>query len=132
MMQFKLKTITFALIASGVLLNTHLAVADDAADLQALKQTIQELDQKIKILERKNEIADEDAAAAKKSTPLVVAGDSGFSIKSADNQFQYNLKGLVQLDYRTFNQATLRQGATNGFDARLIRPTFEGTLYGKY
>src|SRR5450830_394516 len=138
-MQFKLKTVTFALIASGVLLNTHLAVADDAADLQALKQTIQELDQKIKILERKNEIADEEATAKKKETPVVVAGDSGFSIKSPDNKFEYKLRGLVQLDYRTFNQATLRQNngttagaVSNGFDARLIRPTFQGTVFGNY
>ncbi len=131
-MQFKLKTITFALVASGILLNTNLAVADDAADLQALKKTIQELDQKIKILERKNEIADEEAVATKKATPVVVAGENGFSIKSPDNKFEYKLKGLVQLDYRTFNQATLRNGATNGFDARLIRPTFEGTVFGKY
>lgn len=136
-MQFKINKITSALLASGLLLATHSAFAADP-EIEALRQTILDLDQKIKVLERKNEIAAEEAAAKKKETPVVNAGPNGFGIKSADGQFEYKLRGLVQLDYRDFdasgefgspNSAT---HGTNGFTARRIRPTFEGTLFGKY
>src|SRR5450830_941856 len=95
-MQFKLKTITFALIASGVLFNTHLALADDAADLQALKETIHELDQKIKILERKNELAEEKAVEDKKTTPVIKTGSEGFGFQSGDGKNAIYLNGRVQ------------------------------------
>ncbi|MEZ0232134.1 MAG: OprO/OprP family phosphate-selective porin [Methylophilaceae bacterium] len=130
-MQFKIKHITYALITSGVLLSSNIAIAADA-DIDALRKTIEELDQKIKIIERKNEIAAEEAAAKKKETPVVVAGPSGFAIKSADGQFEYALKGLLQLDYRTFDSQDFPRAAPDGFTARRIRPTFQGTLFGKY
>jgi phosphate-selective porin OprO and OprP len=130
-MQFKINKITSALVASGLLLATHSAFAGDP-DIEALRQTILDLDQKIKVLERKNEIAAEEAAAKKKETPVVVAGPTGFGIKSADGQFEYSLKGLIQLDYRHFDKPDHTTSADDGFTARRIRPTFQGTLFGKY
>jgi len=128
-MTFKLKHITYALITSGALLGSNLAFAADA-EIEALRKTIEELDQKIKIIERKNEIAAEDAAAAKKTTPVLVAGENGFALQSADKKFQYALKGLIQFDHRDYNQDAL--SPSDGFTARRIRPTFQGTLFGKY
>lgn len=127
-MKFKTSAISAALIASGLISIHHTALAGDA-EIEALRQTIQELDQKIRVLERKNEIAAEDAAAKKKETPIVTAGPSGFGIKSADGQFEYQLKGLIQLDYRHFDKP---DSSDDGFTARRIRPTFQGTLFGKY
>lgn len=130
-MQFKINKITSALLASGLLLATHSAFAADP-EIEALRQTILDLDQKIKVLERKNEIAAEEAAAKKKETPVVNAGPNGFGIKSADGQFEYSLKGLIQLDYRHFDKPDHTANADDGFTARRIRPTFQGTLFGKY
>ncbi len=107
------------------------AHADDKADIEKLKAQIQELDQKLRVLDRKQEIATDEAAAKQKSTPVLNAGDKGFGLKSADGQFEYKLRGLVQLDFREFS-GTAFPTAVDGFTARRIRPTFEGTVFGKY
>lgn len=107
------------------------AHANDAAEIDKLKAQIEELDQKLRILGRKQEIAAEEAAAKQKSAPVVNAGDKGFGLKSADGQFDYKLRGLVHLDYRDFGGSAF-PNAVDGFLARRIRPTFEGTVFGKY
>jgi phosphate-selective porin OprO/OprP len=99
-----------------------------------------ELEQKVKVLERKQEIADEDAAKAKKETPVVVAGEKGFGLKAPDGSFEFKLRGLVQADTRVFDngykgQYSTPAGTHNAIDnevLRRVRPTIEGTLYNKY
>lgn len=118
------------LIASAIAI-AFPAHADDKADIERLKAQIQELDQKLRILDRKQEIATEEATAKQKSAPVINASDKGFGFKSADSQFEYKLRGLVQLDYRDFG-GTAFPTAIDGFTARRIRPTFEGTVFGKY
>lgn len=107
------------------------AHADDKAEIDQLKAQIQELDQKLRILDRKQELASEDLAAKQKAAPVVTASDKGFSFKSADGQFEYKLRGVVHVDYRSFSGEAY-PSAVNGFLARRIRPTFEGTVFGKY
>lgn len=107
------------------------AHANDKAEIDALKAQIQELDQKLRILDRKQELAGEDLAAKQKAAPVVTASDKGFSFKSADGQFEYKLRGVVHLDYRNFSGSAY-PNAIDGFLARRIRPTFEGTVFGKY
>ncbi len=107
------------------------AHADDKAEIDALKAQIQELDQKLRILDRKQELAGEDLAAKQKAAPVVTASDKGFGFKSADGQFEYKLRGVVHVDYRSFSGEAY-PNAVNGFLARRIRPTFEGTVFGKY
>jgi len=116
---------------------------------QILQQQEELLLQKVSVLERKNELAEEAAIAAKKTTPVVKAGNTGFSLESADAQNVIKLRGLLQTDYRYFdqgykdvrNRSNQRAGSLdeNGFSdandswlARRIRPTIEGTLLGKY
>ena len=116
---------------------------------QALEQQDELLLQKVSVLERKNELAEDAALAAKKITPVVKAGNTGFSLESADAQNIIKLRGLLQTDYRYFdqgyrdvrNRSNQRAGSLdeNGFSdandswlARRIRPTIEGTLLGKY
>lgn len=110
---------------------TFPAHADTTTEIDRLKTRIDELDQQLRVLSRKQEITTEDAAAKQKSTPLLTASDKGFGLKSADGQFEYKLRGLVQLDYRDFGGDAF-PNAVDGFTARRIRPTFEGTLFGKY
>lgn len=70
-------------------------------------------------------------AAKQKSSVIVNASDKGFGFKSADGQFEYKLRGLVHFDYRAFG-GDAYPNAVNGFLVRRIRPTFEGTVFGKY
>ena len=135
-MQFKTTQVTQALIASGILLASNAALAGDT-EIEALRKTIEELDQKIRIIERKNELAEAQAVADKQKAPMLVAGDKGFALKSADGNFEFKLRGLLQADSRTFFADDSAPGVSGtGLDdeylLRRVRPTFEGTLFGKY
>jgi len=107
------------------------AYANDAAEIEKLKAQIEELDQKIKILGRKQELVNEDVAAKQKAAPTVTASDRGFGFKSQDGQFEYRLRGILQTDYREFGGDAF-PSAIDGFIARRIRPTLEGTVFGEY
>jgi phosphate-selective porin OprO and OprP len=132
-MHFKKTVLASLLIAGGIISTPATVLANDSEELENLRQLVQELDQKIKVIDRKNELAEETAAAKKKETPVLVAGEKGFALKSADGNFEYTLKGLIQLDYRDFqNDGTPAVNQAEGFTARRIRPTFQGTLFGKY
>ena len=143
------KLITSILIASGVLGYSAGALANDSDELEKLRGLVQELDQKIRVLERKNEIASEDAATKKKETPIVKASDKGFGLQSADGQHEIKLRGLLQADVRDFQEGTNltakaapgastagyldnTEAANNSTLLRRIRPTIEGTVFGKY
>jgi len=147
-MKFKLKTITSALVTGGILLGSHSAFANDSDELEKLRALVQDLDQKIRVLDRKNELAEEAAAAKKKETPILNASEKGFGFKSADGNFEIKLKGVVQADGRYFEsgQNTVTQAASGASTAgyltsedantgsllRRVRPTIEGTVFDKY
>src|SRR5690606_40049550 len=88
------------LLGTGVLAFSGNALANDSSELEALRALVQELDQKIRVLDRKSELAEEKAEAEKKAAPKVVAGDKGFGIESADGQFKFRLSGLLHADHR--------------------------------
>jgi phosphate-selective porin OprO/OprP len=92
------------------------------------EQRIEELDQKVRILERRGEVADEQAAEKAKSAASVTAGRDGFSIRSADNAFQLRLRGYVQLDGRFYQDEHLKRGVDT-FIIRRARPILEGTVF---
>ena len=130
--------------------------ADRHADLEALKQQIQELnqkvqaleqrrdldqptngttaqeqiqdlDQKVRILARQRELDQEAAVAAAKTAPKLSVGAGGFSAMSADSNFVFSLKGVVQVDSRTFfNDGDIKNN--DGFLLRRARPIFQGTV----
>ena len=63
--------------------------------------------------------------------PVVTAGPDGFTLKSADNNFRVNLKGMVQSDGRFFvKQEVVKPQDT--FILRRVRPIFEATVYDKF
>lgn len=93
-----------------------------------LEQRVEDLDQQLKILQRKEEIRQEADAEKAKSTPVVTAGKDGFNFKSPDGAFQVKLRGYVQLDGRFF-QSDDQRPATDTFLLRRVRPIVEGTLY---
>ena len=127
------------------------------ADIEALKQQINALSQKVKALERQNaaqrpaatnvasaQIRELDwkvrilsrvcelhqgAAEAQAGTqPKLDIGSGGFSAISADSNFVFSLHGVVQVDSRTFfNDSAIK--STDGFLIRRARPIFQGTLH---
>jgi phosphate-selective porin OprO/OprP len=115
----------------GTIIGTQFAVASfaaDDADIQALKNQIQELDQKVRILEREREIDLDSATNAAKTAPKIALGGNGFSFASGDSNFVAQLHGVVQFDSRSF----FNDGGVNGNDGFLLRrarPIFSGTVF---
>lgn len=141
----KLKNLGWAAVTSLSLFTSVPRAQDSSA-------SIQDLDQKIRILERKLEVQDE-TALNKVPEPKLTAGDDGFSLKSGDGNYILKWRGLLQADYRGF------VGDTNSPDAkalkdssytdpgdytgktpkvastfllRKVRPVFEATLFKYY
>lgn len=148
-MQFKYTKFAAILITSGIISLPITASANDSTELEELRNLVQELSQQVKVLARKGEIADEEISAAKKTTPVVKASSSGFGLESADGKNIIKFRGLLQADYRSFqqgendvrNRSNNRAGSldANGFHEandsallRRVRPTVEGTVLGKY
>jgi len=148
-MQFQYSKFAVALLSAGILSSPAIANANDSNELEELRALVQELSQKVKIIERKDEINEEAAVAAKKEAPVVKASANGFGLESADGKNSIKFSGLLQADYRSYqdgandvrNRTNTRAGSldANGFhDAndtallRRIRPTIQGTLFGKY
>lgn len=88
------------------------------------------IDQKVRILERKRELEQEGALAQTKQSPALKAGPEGFSIRSADGNYQLKIRGHVQMDGRFFADDQ-RNLTRNTFVLRSVRPIFEGSL-GKH
>jgi len=96
------------------------------SDVQALREQIRQLDQKLRVLERNQELKDETAAAAAKKQPSVSIGKKGLVITSPDQDFSLKIGGLVQTDARVY----LDDAAPNrdGFLLRRIRLPVSGTF----
>jgi phosphate-selective porin OprO/OprP len=148
-MTFKRKIIASLIISGGVFGLSGNAQANDSEELEKLRAIVQELDQKIRVLDRKIELAEEAAAAKKKETPVVKASEKGFGLQSADGQHEIKLRGLIQADARGFDGGkNLVSKAASGASTagyldntenansttllRRVRPTIEGTVFGKY
>jgi phosphate-selective porin OprO/OprP len=91
----------------------------------------EDLEQRIKILERKLELAEEAKAEEKRAAPSFTAGPDGFLLKSAQGDFVLRLRGYLQLDGRTFPDDQERP-TTDTFTLRRARPILDGTMFGKF
>jgi len=147
-MQFKQSLLASLLIGSGIISAPLSVLANDSTELEQLRALVQELDQKVRVLDRKNELAAEAADAKKKETPILKASEKGFGFQSGDGKFEIKLRGLIQADARYFDSGTniatqaAPGGSTPGYlnnsDAfntwlpRRLRPTIEGTVFEKY
>lgn len=124
-------------------------VQDVGTPEKSFEQRFEELDQEVRVLKRKRELDQEAAENAKRTVPVPKVGSSGLSVESADGSHIIRLRGILQADHRLFiegandvrNRTDQRAGDLNeaGFhDAsdtwllRRLRPTLEGTLFGKY
>ncbi len=92
------------------------------------QQRIQELDQKVKILERNRELDQEAAQEAAQQTPTLTVGSQGFGFSSASGNFALQLKGVLQVDSRTFFDDAGIAG-NDGILLRRARPILQGTVF---
>ena len=121
-------TLTLTLLA-GLATGCHASLAAEEAIPPAVQQRIDELDLKVRTLERRLEVDQETKLAEKaKQTATVSAGADGFALKSTDGAFQLKLRGLLHADGRYFLED---EDNTNGdtYLLRRARPILEGTVF---
>lgn len=94
------------------------------SELEALREQIRLLDQKLRSLERNLELKDEAAVADAKKQPKLTASDGRLEIASADGANSLRLRGLVQGDARFFFDDA--NAAQDGLLLRRARLIFEG------
>ena len=103
-------------------------VAEQAAATNIANAQIQQIDQQVKILARERELDQETAATLAKTQPKLAVGPSGLIVSSADSNFVFSLKAVLQVDDRTFFDGSGAKG-NDGLLLRRARPIFQGTLY---
>lgn len=128
-----LKKISAALAFFPALILPSAAHSQAAADSVAGGDsvTLENVDQKLRILERKLELRDEDDEKKKSENATVTAGKDGFSIKSADKEDALKFKFFQHTDGRYF----FDDGANklpNTLLLRRVRPVLEGTVSKYY
>ncbi len=117
--------IVVGILASA--LSSH-AETDDSTVIKELREEIQQLDQKVRILERRGELAEDAAVEKSKTLPLITLGANGFNFSSADSNFVAQIHGLLQFDNRTFFQDGGIQN-NDSFLLRRARPIISGTVF---
>jgi phosphate-selective porin OprO/OprP len=124
-----LKRTVLLITLAGALISRQRVWADETADqIKLLRDQIESLDQKVRVLERQKEVDTEVAETKAKDIPKIVVSDKGLSVSSADTNFVFQLHGLVQVDNRSFfNDHNVR--GNDSFLLRRARPIFSGTVY---
>ena len=89
---------------------------------------IEELDQQVKTLQRAQDLEQEAAEKRAKEVPRITAGDQGFSFASANGNFALQLRGVLQIDSRTFFEDHGTVG-NDGLVLRRVRPVLQGTVF---
>ncbi|HTJ79659.1 MAG TPA: porin [Rariglobus sp.] len=102
------------------------------SELDSLREQIRLLDQKLRVLERNQEIKDEAAAAAAKQQPKITFTDKGIGFASADGNNYLKLHGLVQADSRWFFGGESGPNNNDAFLIRRARLIFEGAFAKNY
>ncbi|RYG39124.1 MAG: hypothetical protein EON93_00725, partial [Burkholderiales bacterium] len=86
------------------------------------------LDQRLRVVERRQELEAETDASRASSTPLIALGDKGLSVKAQGGDFEIKVRGLVQGDARFWLDDDPAQN--DGFLLRRVEPSLEGN-WGK-
>jgi phosphate-selective porin OprO and OprP len=121
------------LLVSGTVAIAPRALSQETttSDSASLQSRVEELDQKVRVLERLRELAaDSAAAAAQDKVSATASSKDGFSLKSADGKFSLKFRGLVQTDGRFFLSDSAFP-VTNNFLVRRARPILD-VVVGKY
>jgi phosphate-selective porin OprO and OprP len=100
------------------------------APSDSIARQVEELQQRLRVLERQLELDREAAATARASAATVAAGPEGVQLRSADGSYQVSLRGYVHSDGRFFTRGTARSAST--LELRRVRPILEGTVARHY
>jgi phosphate-selective porin OprO/OprP len=136
-----------AAVVTGVLLGAVPARAQSRAsadlkdqEIQLLKteinqlehrvDTLEGLDQKVKVIDRKLEIQQEAQHQRELEMPVVKVSDEGFSLASPNHDYNLGLGGIIQGDGRFFTSGADKNVGSTFFLNR-VRPILTGTV-GKY
>ncbi|MFA6242658.1 MAG: porin [Candidatus Hydrogenedentales bacterium] len=123
----------FAGPAPGYAQESSAGATVSTGELAQLKQQLEELNQKVLVLERQKEIEKEAAVEKAKTATVVGAGKDGFTIGSADKAFQLKIGGWTSFDTAWFDQdSELRNSVgdeQDGTGFRSIRLRLSGTVY---
>jgi phosphate-selective porin OprO and OprP len=101
-----------------------------ASDVEALREQIRLLDQKLRVLERNSELAAETASAEAKKLPKLTASEGRLELASADGANSLRLRGLVQADARFYLDDA--NAAQDRFLLRRARLIFEGKFSERF
>lgn len=101
-------------------------------DVKALLQRVEELEQKVKIQDRKRELGDDAAAEKAKTAASVSIGAGGLQVRSADTNFVLKLRGYVQADARFYPDDVATGTRNDTFLLRRVRPIIEGTVAERF
>ncbi len=125
-----LVTLIVGVSSAGISAAADAGATNTTAEIETMKQQIQDLDQKVRILERQRELDKEDAIAAAKTQPRLTVGANGATFSSADTNFAISLHGVLQEDSRTFFAD--HNLDNSGFLLRRARPIISGTVFRDY
>lgn len=116
---------TEQLLARIAALEQRLAAVEAANAATAATIAPDALDQRLRVIERRQELDAEADAGKAAAAPVLAINDKGLSVKSAAGDFEVKLRGLVQADARYFDgDASTAQ--TDSVLFRRIRPSLEG------
>lgn len=120
-----------AIAIVGLQISAGNLLAQDSGqpDINELLRRIEELEQKVKIQDRKSELDKEATSEKAKTATSVSIGASGFQVRSADSNFVMRIRGGLQADGRFFASDSV---ANDSFLLRRVRPIMEGTVFGKF
>jgi phosphate-selective porin OprO/OprP len=113
--------------AAAAALVATLVLASASASAQEQETSLDDLEQRVRILERQLEIAGEETATKATSAAAPAADERGFALKSADNSYELKLRLLAQGDARFLMEET-EPPLNDTFAMRRLRPIFEASL----
>ncbi|HJS72851.1 MAG TPA: porin, partial [Vicinamibacteria bacterium] len=105
--------------------------ASSESSATTTEEKIEELDQKVRILERQLEIEREQARERSVQTAAVGASRDGFQFRSGDGNFNLRVRGYLQAD-GLFVESEGTDVATSTFLMRRVRPVFEATMFKRF
>lgn len=94
----------------------------------ASQQAIKAVDDKLAVLSKRVDTDKKAATEAAKQAPKISVSTKGVNFKSADENYQLNLRGYAQADGNYFIEDNQTNIADN-FNIRRVRLTLDGTLF---
>ena len=107
------------------------AIALASIAVTAFSASNEELDQRIRVLERRLENQLEVSDAKAKESAKVMADSKGFTIQSANGDYALSFGGVLQTDARFYSGDGSTVGFVDQFLLRRVEPSIKGKL-GKY